>query len=108
MPGWSGRYSWVNSWTLRAGLGEARIRGLGNVLVTRRTESREDFAADGTGASERGLLTTTVNTERGEGVAASQDRLLKAPFRTALVSISVGGAVMEESADRASLYLFFA
>jgi len=72
------------------------------------TESGEDFAADGTGAMESGVLTTTVDTERRGDVAASQDRLLKAPFRTALVSISMGGAVMEGSADRASLCLFFA
>jgi len=108
VPGWSGRYSWVNSWTLRGGLGEARIGGIGNVLVPRSTESGEDFAADGTGAIERGVLTTTVDTGRGGGVAASHDRLLKAPFWTALVITSVGGAVMEESADWASLCLFFA
>jgi len=83
-------------------------RGIGNVLVSRRTESREDFAADETGSIERGVLTTTVDTERGGGVAASHNRLLKAPFRTALVSTSVGGAVMEESADWTRLCLFLA
>ena len=108
VPGCSSRYSWVNSWTLRGGLGEARLGGIGNVLVPRRTECGEDFAADGTGGIERDVLTTTVDTERGGGVAASHDRLLKAPFRTALVSTSVGRAVMEESADWASLCLFFA
>jgi len=71
-------------------------------------ESEENFAADGTGAIERGVLTTTVDTERGGGVAASHDRPLKAPFQIDLVSTSVGGAVMEESADRASLCVFFA
>jgi len=50
IPGWSGRYSWVNSWTLRGGLGGAHIWGIGNVLVPRSRESGEDFAADGTGA----------------------------------------------------------
>jgi len=108
VPGWSGRNSRVNSWTLRGDLGGARIAGIGNVLVPRRTESGKDFAADGTGSIERGVLTSTVDTERGGGVAASHDRLLKAAFRTALVSTSVGRAVMEESADRASLCLFFA
>ena len=108
VPGCSGWYSWVSSWTLRGGLGEARIVGIGNVLVPRRMESREDFAVDGTGPIERGVLTTRVDTERGGGVAVSNNRLLKAPFRTALVSTSVGGAMMEESADRASLCLFFA
>ena len=71
VSGWCGRHSWVNSWTLRGGLGWAHIRGIGNVLVPRRTESREDFAADGTGAIEGGVLTTTVDTERGGGVAAT-------------------------------------
>jgi len=106
-PGWGGRYSGVNSWTLRCGLGVAQIWGIGNVLVPRRAESGEDFAADETGAIERGVLTTTVDSERRGGVAASHDRLLKAPFRTALISTSVGGAMMEESADRTSLCLFF-
>ena len=108
VSGCSGRYSWVNSWTLRGSLGEAHIGGIGNVLVPRRTKSGEDFAADGTSAIERDVLTTTVDTERGGGVTATHDRLLKAPFRAALVSTSVGGAVMKESADRASLCLFFA
>jgi len=108
VPGWGGRCSGVNSGTLSGGLGVAHIWGIGNVLVPRRTESGEDFAADGTGAIASGVLTTTVDTERRGGVAASHDRLLKAPFRTALISTSVGGAMMEESADRASLCLFFA
>jgi len=108
VPGWSGRYSRVNGWPLRGGLGGARIGGIRNVLIPRRTESAEDFAADGTGSIERGMLTTTVDTERGGGVAASHNRLLKAPFWTALVSTSVDGAVMQESADRASLCLFLA
>ena len=87
---------------------EARIGGVGNILVPGRTESGEDFAADGTGAIEGGVLATTVDAERRGGIAASYDRLLKASFRTALVSASVGRPVMEESADRASLCLFFA
>jgi len=107
VPGWGGRYSWVNSWTLRGGLGVAHIGGIGNVLVPRRTESGEDFAADRTGAIDRGVLTTRVDTERRGGVAASHDRLHKAPFRTALISTSVGGLMIEESADRTSLCLFF-
>jgi len=64
--------------------------------------------ADRTGAIERGVMTTTVDTERRGGVSASHDGLLKAPFRTAFVTASVGGTVMEESADRAGLCLFFA
>jgi len=64
VPGWSGRYSWVNSRTLGDGLRGAHIGGIGNVLFPRRTECGEDFAADGTGAIKRGVLTTTVDTER--------------------------------------------
>jgi len=52
VPGWSGWKSRVNSCTLRGGLGGAHIGGIGNVLVPRRTECGEDFAADGTGAIE--------------------------------------------------------
>jgi len=108
VPRWSGRSSWMNRWTLRGGLGGAHIGGIANVLVHKRTECGEDFAADGTGAIERGVLTTTIDTEMRGGIAASHDRLLKAPFRTGLISTPVGGAIMEESADRASLCLFFA
>jgi len=108
VPGWSGWYSWVNSWTLRGGLGVAHIWGVGNVLVPRRMESGEDFVADGTEAIEQGVLTTTVDTERRGGLAGSRHRLLKALFRTALINTSVGGVIMEESADPASLCLFFA
>jgi len=108
VPGWSSWHSWVSSCTLRGGLGEACIRGIENVLVSRRTESGEDFAADGPGAIERGVLTPTVDTERRRGIAASHDRLLKALFRTALVSTSVGGVVMERSADWGGLCLFCA
>jgi len=89
-------------------LREAGIRGIGNVLVPRRIESGEGFAADRTGAIEGGVLTPTVDTERRGGIAASHDRLLKASFRIALVSTSVGGTMVEESADRASLCLFLA
>jgi len=42
-------------------------------LVPRRAESGEDFAADRTGAIERAGLTTTVDTERRGGIAASHD-----------------------------------
>ena len=112
VPGWSGRYGWVSRGTLGGGLGGAHIGGahiggIGNVLVPRRMESGKDFAADGTGAIKRGMLPTTDDTERGGDVAATQNRLLKAPFRAALVSTCVGRAVMEESADRAGLCLFF-
>ena len=78
VPGWGGRHSWVSSWALRGGLGEARIGGIGNVLVPRGTERGEDFAADGTGAIKRGVQSTTVDTQRRGGIAASHDRLLKA------------------------------
>ena len=87
---------------------EARIGGVGNILVPGRTESGEGFTADGTGAIKGGVLATTVDAERGGGIAASYDRLLKASFRAALVGASVGRTVMEDSADRASLCLFFA
>ena len=108
VPRWSGRYSWLNRWTLGGGLGGAHIGGIGNVLVPRRMACGEEFAADGTGAIKRGVLTTTVDTERRGGVAAAHDQLLKAPFWTALIGAPVGGAMMEQSADRASLCLFFA
>jgi len=108
VPGWSGRYGWVNSRTLRGGLGGAHIGGIGNVLVPRRMECGEDFVVDGTGAIKRGVLTTTVDAERRGGIAASHDRLLKAPFQIALIVASVGGVMVEESADRASLCLFLA
>ena len=50
VPGWISRHVWRTSWTLRGGLRKARIGGIGHILVPGRTESREDFAADGTGA----------------------------------------------------------
>jgi len=62
MPGRSGGYSRVKGLTLRGGLGGARIGGIRNVLIPTRMESGEDFAADGTGSIERGMLTTTVDT----------------------------------------------
>jgi len=102
------RHDWRSSWTLRGGLREGRIGGVGNIMVPGRTESGEDFAADGTGAIKEGVLASTVDTDRRGGIAASYDRLLKASFRTALVGASVGRTVMEESADWASLSLFFA
>ena len=108
VSGWGSRHNWRSSWTLRGGLREARIRGVGNLLVPRRTERGEDFAADRTCAIEGGVLATTVDAERWGGIAASYDRLLKASFRRALVSASVGRTVMEESADRARLCLLFA
>jgi len=106
--GWSSCYRWGSFWTLRGDLREACIGGFGNVLVPRRTESGEDFGADRTGAIEGGVLTTTVDTARRGGIAGSHYKLLKASFRTAWVSTSVGRMVMEESADQASLCLFFA
>jgi len=89
-------------------LRKARIGGIGNILFHGKTNSGEDFAADWTGAIKGGVLATTVDAERSAGIAATYDRLLKPSFRTALVSTSVGRTVMEESADWASLYLFFA
>jgi len=73
VPGWSRRYCWVNSRTLGGGLGGAHIGGIGNVLVPRRTECRENCAPDGTGAIKRGVLTTTVDPERRGGVAVPHD-----------------------------------
>ena len=108
MSGWRSRHDLRSSWTLRGGLREARIGGVGNLLVPGRTESGEDFAADGTGAIKGGVLATTVDAEGGGSIAASYDRLLNASFRTALVSASVGRTVMEESADRAGLCHHFA
>jgi len=108
VPGWCSWYIRRSGWTLWGGLRKARIGGIGNVLVPGRTERGEDFAVHGTGAIEGGVLAITVDAERRGGIAASYDRLLKASFRTALVSTSVGRAVIEESADRAGLCLFFA
>jgi len=108
VPGWRSRHIWRSSWTLRGGKRKAHIGGIGDILVPGRTKSGEDFAAHGTGAIEGGVLATTVDAKSSGGIPATYDRLLKASFRTALVSRSVGRAVMEESADRASLCLFFA
>jgi len=108
VSGWGSGHNWRSGWTLRRGFREARIGGVSNILVPGRTESGEDFAAEGTGASEGAVLATTVDAERGGGIAVSYDRLLKASIRTALVSTSVGRTVMEESADWASLWLLFA
>jgi len=105
---WSGRHSWESSWTMRSGLRKTRIGGIGNVLVPRRVERGEDLAVGRTGAIERGMLTTPVDPKRGGGIATFYYRLLKASFRTALASISVGRMVVEEGADRASLSLFLA
>jgi len=108
VSGWRSRHGWRSSWTLRGGLREAHIGGVGNILVPGRTESGEDFAADGAGAIEGAVLATTVDAERRGGIAASYNRPLKGSFRTALVSASVGRTVIEESADRPSLCLCFA
>jgi len=108
VPGRRSRQVRRSIWTLRGGLRNPHIGGIASVFVPQRTEGGEDFAADGTGAIERGMLATTVDAERRGGIAASFDLLLKASFQTALVSTSVGGTVMEGSADRASLCLFFA
>ena len=106
----SGRHSWGSSWTLRGCLKKAHVRGGGirYVLVYGWTERGESFATDRTGAIERGMLIARVDAERGGGIATSYHRLLEASFRTALVSTSVGGTVVEEGADWAGLCLFFA
>jgi len=106
--GWHSRQVWRSNCTLRGGLWKARIGGIGNAVVPGRTESGEDFWADRPGAIKGGELATTVDAERMGAIAASHDRLLKAPFRPALISTSVGGAMMEESANWARLCLFFA
>jgi len=80
LPGRCGQYSWAKSWTLRGGLGGAYIGGIGNVSVPRRTECGEDFVADGTGAIEGGVLTTTVNSERGEALQHPTTDFSKPPF----------------------------
>jgi len=108
VSGWRSRHHLRSSGTLRGGLREARIRGVGNILVPGRTEREEDFAVDGTGTIEGFMLATTVDAERSGGIAASYDSLLKASFRTALVTASVGRTLMKESADLASLCFFFA
>jgi len=106
----SGRYCWGSSWTLRGCLKKARIEGggIGYVLVPGRMEREANFATDRTCAIERGMLTATIDAERGGGIATTYHRLLEASFRGALVSTSVGGTVVEESIDRAGLCLFFA
>jgi len=105
-----GRYGWGSSGTLRGCLKKARAGGggIGYVLVPGWMERGENFGTDRTGAIERGMLTATVHAERGGGIATSYHRLLKASFRTALISRPVGGTVVEESADWAGLCLFFA
>jgi len=52
MSGGSSWHSGGDSWTLRGGLREARIGGIGYVLISCWVEKGEDFAADGTGAIE--------------------------------------------------------
>jgi len=108
LPRRSGLYGWGSSWTLRGGLRKACIGGIGYVLVPRWTERGEDFATDRTRPIEGGVLTTTVDADRGGSIAASYYRFLKASFQTALVRTSVSGTVVEESADWAGLCLFFA
>jgi len=97
-----------SSYTLRGGLRKARIGGIGYVLVPWWAERAEDFATDTTGAIQGGMLTTTINAERLGGITTSYNRLLKTSFWVALVSTSMGRMVVEESADWASLCLFFA
>ena len=106
VPSWSGGQSSGSSWTLQGGLRTARIGGIGYVFLPWWAERGEDLAAYRTGAIERGVLTTTVDTESRGGITISYYRLLKTSFRTSLVSTSVGATVVEESADRARLSLF--
>ena len=68
VPGWSGGHSRGSSWTLRGGVMKAGFGGIWDVLVPWWAERGEDFVADRTGAIERGMLTTTVHTERGGGI----------------------------------------
>jgi len=91
-------------------LNKARVGGggIGYVLVPGRTERGENFAKDRRGAIERGMLTATVDAERRGGIATTYHRFLEASFWAALVSTSVGGTVVEESADLAGLCRFFA
>jgi len=95
---------------LRGCLKKARVGGggIGYVLVPGRTERGQNFATDRTGAIDRGMLTATVDAERGGGIATSYHRLLEASFRTPVISTPVGGTVVEQSADWAGLSLFFA
>ena len=95
---------------MRGCLKKARIGGggIGYVLVPGRAEGGENFTTDRTSAIDRGMLTATIDAERGAGIATSYHRLLEASFRTALISTPVGGTVVEESADWAGLCLFFA
>jgi len=69
MPSWNSQYSWRSRWTLRGGLRKARIGGIRYVLVPGWAESGEDLAVDRTGTIERGMLTFTVDAERGGGIA---------------------------------------
>jgi len=105
--GWNG---WASSRTLRGCLKRVRVGGGGirYVLVPGRRERGENFTTDRASAIQRGMLTATVDAERGGGIAASYNRLLEASFGTALICTPVGGTVVEESADWAGLCLFFA
>ena len=108
VPRWSSRYDWGSSWDLGGGLSMARIGGIGYILVPWWTERGEDFVADRTSAIKGGVLTPTVEAERGAGIATSCYRFLKTPFWAAVVDKSVGRKVVGESADQARLCLFFA
>ena len=56
---------------MRGGLRKTRIGGISDVMVPRRTESGEDFPSDRTSPVKGGMLTTTVDAERGVGVGTS-------------------------------------
>jgi len=108
VPGWSSRHSRGSIWTLRGSFMKARVRGICYVLVPWWAERGEDFTANWTGTIKGGMLTTTVDAERMGGIATFYYRFLKASIQTALVNTSVGGTVVEVSADWAGLCLFFA
>jgi len=95
---------------MRGCLKKARVggRGIRYVLLPGRAERGENFTTDRTSPIQRGMLTATIDAERGGGIAPSNHRLLEASFRTARISTPVGGTVVEESADWAGLCLFFA
>jgi len=106
----SGRHGWGSSGTLRGCLKKGLVGGGGiwYVLVPGRVERGENFTTDRTSTIERGILTATIDAERGGGIATSYHRLLQASFRTALIIPPGGRTVVVVSADWAGLWLFFA
>ena len=74
-------------------------------MWVRRGAERSNLAADRTGIIKRDMLGIAVDVLRGRSVPAPYNRHLKTAIQAALVSISAGRAVIEESAEGANCAL---